>query len=139
MSAEQILSRLEKVRPRGTGQWSARCPAHDDKGPSLSIKELPDGQVLLKCFAGCETPAVVGALGLAMRDLYPPSGHAVQPHKVRGLLPARQALELIDHEANLVAVAALNTAHGVTLSEADRARLVQAATRINYLMGEVRA
>ena len=25
------------------------------------------------------------------------------------------------------------------LSEADRARLVQAATRINYLMGEVRA
>lgn len=139
MSAEQLLSRLDKVRQRGPGQWSARCPAHDDKGPSLSIKELPDGQVLLKCFAGCETQAVVGAVGLGLRDLYPHSGHAVQAHKVRGLLPARQALELIDHEANLVAVAALNAAHGVALTEADRERLVQAASRINYLMGEVRA
>ncbi len=138
MSADALLSHLERVRQRGPGQWSARCPAHDDKGPSLSIKELPDGRVLLKCFAGCEADEVVGALGMTMRDLFPPSAHGAQPARVRGLLPARQALELIDHEAQLVAVAALNAAHGVVLTDTDRARLVQAASRINYLLDEVR-
>jgi hypothetical protein len=139
MNAETLLSRLDKVRQRGPGQWSARCPAHDDKGPSLSIKELPDGRTLLKCFAGCEAHEVVGALGLALRDLFPPSGDGAQPARVRGLLPPRQALELIDHEAQLVTVAALNAANGVALSDVDRARLVKAANRINYLLGEVRA
>jgi hypothetical protein len=139
MSADALLSRLDKLRQRGPGQWSARCPAHEDKGPSLSVKELPDGRILLKCFAGCEAHEVVGALGMAMHDLFPPSGNASPPGRVRGLLPPRQALELIDHEANLVAVAALNAANGVTLTDADRARLVQAANRINYLLCEVRA
>ena len=34
--------------------WTARCPAHDDRNPSLSICETADGLLLLKCFAGCE-------------------------------------------------------------------------------------
>lgn len=138
MSAETLLSRLDKVRQRGPGQWSARCPAHDDKGPSLSIKELPDGRVLLKCFAGCEAHEVMGTLGLALRDLFPPSADCAQPARVRGLLPSRQALELIDHEARLVTVAALNVANGTVLTDTDRARLVKAANRIDYLLGEVR-
>jgi len=66
-----VLSRLDRVRRSGKG-WLARCPAHDDHTPSLSISEAADGRVLLRCHAGCETEAVVWALGLSMRDLFPP-------------------------------------------------------------------
>ena len=72
MSADVLLSLLDKVRSRGPGQWSARCPAHDDDGPSLSIKETPDGVVLVRCFAGCSVDEVVGAVGLDLADLFPP-------------------------------------------------------------------
>ncbi|HEX5687372.1 MAG TPA: DNA primase [Ideonella sp.] len=138
MTAETLLSRLEKVRQRGTDQWSARCPAHDDKGPSLSVKELSDGRVLLRCFAGCEASAVVEAVGLELADLFPPrtDGGASSLRRTR-LLPAGQALELLADEALLVAVAASNLCHGIELSEQDRARLVQAAARIAYLRDEV--
>jgi hypothetical protein len=47
----------------------ARCPAHDDQNPSLSISCGQDGRILLKCFAGCSTEAVVEALGLKFADL----------------------------------------------------------------------
>ncbi|MFC2083310.1 phage/plasmid primase, P4 family, partial [Candidatus Bipolaricaulota bacterium] len=59
---------LDGVTKSGTGQWTALCPAHDDSKPSLSISATGD-KILLHCFAGCETEAVVQALGLNMRDL----------------------------------------------------------------------
>lgn len=40
----------------------ARCPAHNDRTPSLSVTETEDGVVLLKCFAGCSQDEVMGAL-----------------------------------------------------------------------------
>ncbi len=68
---EAVLRRLEQVRKAPGSRWTARCPAHPDRSPSLSIKEGSDGRALLYCFAGCSTPDVVAALGLAMRDLFP--------------------------------------------------------------------
>jgi len=41
--AEPLLSRLKSVRPAGTDQWYAHCPAHDDHTPSLSIRETVAG------------------------------------------------------------------------------------------------
>ncbi len=52
------------------GHTMAQCPAHDDRNPSLSIREASDGTLLVKCFAGCETVDVVAALGLSMADLF---------------------------------------------------------------------
>jgi putative DNA primase/helicase len=43
-------------------QWQARCPAHDDHNPSLSICESGDGRILVHCHAGCEQSAVIDAL-----------------------------------------------------------------------------
>jgi putative DNA primase/helicase len=43
-------------------QWQARCPAHDDHNPSLSICESDDGRILVHCHAGCEQSAVIDAL-----------------------------------------------------------------------------
>ena len=40
----------------------AKCPAHDDRNPSLSVKEGSNGVVLVHCFAGCAQDSVIGAL-----------------------------------------------------------------------------
>lgn len=42
--------------------WVARCPAHDDSRPSLSIRATDDGRVLVRCFAGCHQEDVIAAL-----------------------------------------------------------------------------
>jgi hypothetical protein len=58
--------------PRGPDhKYTARCPAHQDRSPSLSVSEGRDGQALVHCFAGCTAEDVVGALGLELRDLFP--------------------------------------------------------------------
>lgn len=48
----------------------AKCPAHEDSSPSLSIATGRDGRVLLNCFGGCALADVLKALGLSMRDLF---------------------------------------------------------------------
>ncbi len=67
-SLELILARLRGVRHRNTG-WSALCPAHPDRNPSLSVREQ-NGRVLLHCFAGCSVQAICAALGLELGDLF---------------------------------------------------------------------
>jgi hypothetical protein len=52
MGAAADLAAVLNARPTGRG-WMARCPAHRDRTPSLSIREADDGRLLLKCFAGC--------------------------------------------------------------------------------------
>jgi hypothetical protein len=71
----ELLSVFQQVRPAGSG-WLARCPAHQDQRPSLSIGRGADGRWLLKCQAGCAFRSVVAAAGLEMRDLFPSTnGH----------------------------------------------------------------
>lgn len=70
MNVTDILQRLENVRNTGA-EHKAKCPAHRDSSPSLSVREGTDGRVLLYCHAGCTTEAVVEALGLRMTDLMP--------------------------------------------------------------------
>jgi hypothetical protein len=62
MNALELTQRLQ-------GRWHgaygmARCPAHEDRNPSLSVGEGRGGTVLLKCFAGCEQQRVIDALRL---------------------------------------------------------------------------
>lgn len=56
-------------KPSGDG-WTCRCPAHDDRKPSLSIREGDDGRALVNCHAGCTAKAVCGAVGLTLADLF---------------------------------------------------------------------
>jgi len=71
MNALQLVERLEGVRSTGPHRWIAKCPAHDDRSPSLAVKEADDGTVLVKCFGGCGATEVVSALGLSLKDLFP--------------------------------------------------------------------
>jgi hypothetical protein len=69
MTIDNVLARLQMIRSRGSGKWSAKCPSHSDQSPSLSIAER-DGRILLHCFAGCRASEIVKALGLRLRDLF---------------------------------------------------------------------
>lgn len=69
MTGEEFLSRLESVKPVHGGGWVARCPAHDDRNPSLSVSERGE-KILLKCHAGCDVRSIVDALGLTTSDLF---------------------------------------------------------------------
>ena len=68
MNAQTIADKLE-AKSSGPDSWMAKCPAHEDHKPSLSIKSTGD-KVLLKCFAGCTTDAVCAALGITVKDLF---------------------------------------------------------------------
>jgi len=76
MSAlDRVLDRLKNVRQKGDS-YKASCPVpthglgRGDRNPSLSIGTDAEGNVLLRCFANCETEAVVDALGLRIADLF---------------------------------------------------------------------
>jgi hypothetical protein len=131
---ERVLSALHGVRRGDRGQWIACCPAHDDKKPSLSVRESADGAVLLHCFGGCTVEEIAGALDLEMHDLFPPPEKpANAPKRTPKLLTPSQALELLDEEAQFLAVYGANLAKGVPCTEVDRKRAVRAAGRIAYI------
>jgi hypothetical protein len=65
------LAHLLHARRIGRGQWQAKCPAHDDRTPSLSIREGRGGKILIRCWAGCDTGIVLAAAGLDWAALFP--------------------------------------------------------------------
>ena len=89
MTAVEITECLH-ARRSGAG-WIARCPAHEDRSPSLSIGEGRDGRILLHCFGGCTSEAVCESLGLSLTDLFSERG-AVQP-KVRAVREAERQIQ----------------------------------------------
>jgi len=130
VSADTLLSLLDKVKRTGPDRWVARCPAHDDRGPSLAVRELEDGRVLVHCFAGCCVDEVVSAAGLEMSDLFPHRPLHDGRKRERRPFSADDALRCLDFEATLVLVAAQDVLSGKPLSEADRDRLAVAVERI---------
>jgi hypothetical protein len=74
MQVERVLGALEAhgCAPHKYGAgWRARCPAHADGTPSLSIALGRDGRMLLHCWAGCEVKAILAVLRLRWSDLFP--------------------------------------------------------------------
>jgi hypothetical protein len=130
VSAATLLSRLEGVRRNGADRWIARCPAHDDRRPSLSVRELDDGRILLHCFADCSVKDVLAAVGLEMDGLFPPRASADRLPRERRPFDALSVLCCLSSEAAIVTTAADNLAGGLALSDGDRDRLRIAAARM---------
>lgn len=127
MSAAQLIDRLDRVRQTGPGRWIARCPAHDDRSPSLSIRDADD-RTLIHCFGGCEPGDVLAAVGLHMSDLFDHPLGEFKPSRSR--IPASDLLAIVDHEI-LVAVMILDDVLVTGRIDADqRARLTECADRI---------
>ena len=70
----ELISRLDGVRRITDSRYMAKCPAHSDGDPSLSIKQLPDSRILIKCFAGCGALEVLEAICLDWGALMPDDG-----------------------------------------------------------------
>ncbi len=69
---ELITGRLDGVTG-SNGKYRARCPAHDGKNLTLSVKERADGKAQLTCYKDCTADEIMSAIGLKTRDLYPES------------------------------------------------------------------
>jgi len=137
VNCQTLLDRLDAVRQRGDGRWSARCPAHGDKTPSLSIRELEDGRILLHCFARCDIQAVTAALGIELSDLFPERlGHSLRGIKRQRLITPTQALEIINADALFIAVTACDLARQALVKESIKDKLLLAASRINLALRE---
>src|SRR5262245_55294359 len=70
MTPAENLVNLFGARRNGSG-WKAKCPAHDDRNPSLTISEGRDGCALVKCRAGCAIEDVLARVNLTTKDLFP--------------------------------------------------------------------
>lgn len=128
MEVTDILSRLSKVRGNGPGKWMACCPAHEDRTPSLSVRDA-DGRILLRCFGGCETGDVLAALGLSFSDLFAePLTHRARP--LGAGLTAMDALRSIEREAGVLVILASDIAEKKTITDEEAARAAKAAGRI---------
>ncbi len=127
-----LLDRLEAVRETGSSRWIARCPAHDDSSPSLAVRKLDDGRILLHDFGGCATTDVLASLGLELKDLYPErfTMTSLPGQRPNHWHASREALRALRQETLVVAIAAENVAGGITLSDDDRDRLILAVSRI---------
>jgi hypothetical protein len=127
-AVDKVLDRLDGVRRSGNLRWMAKCPAHLDKTPSLSIRAQDDGRVLIHCFAQCPTSDVLQAIGLDFADLFDkPLAHYLPP--IRGGFSARELLDLNAHESTVAAMLADKAMAG-TLTPTEAARLTQAAARL---------
>jgi hypothetical protein len=135
--AERFVQRLSKVKGRN-GSWTACCPAHEDKSPSLSVREADDGRVLVHCFGGCDVHAVLGAVGMDMTDLFPERDERLDQNQVtKPLKPAFYASDLLriaSFECLVVMIAAYDMRRGKKLSEEDMARLETAQQRIEEVI-----
>ena len=84
----RLLSRLDAVRAH-QGAVRARCPAHADAHPSLTLRQTADGHILVFCFAGCTAADVVAAVGLTLADLMPSHAPALPALTVASLAVAK--------------------------------------------------
>lgn len=129
---KRVIARLERVVDRGYAQFFARCPAHDDANPSLSIKVLDDGRVLLHCFAGCAIDEVLSAMQLELSDLYPNLPTPAKPATIRWNY--HDLLLLARREIQVAVIAAAHLLDGQPFNETDRDRLLAAHARLAKLL-----
>ena len=135
MSLDALLSRLEGVQRSGDG-YRARCPACGGKGRKVAVREADTGRILLHCFAGCVAADIVQAIGLQLGDLFPERLAEDTPEdRERRRRLAREsqwgaALEVLQFEARIVAIAAGEIAYGRSLTVDDYNRVCTAAERI---------
>lgn len=135
-AAEVLLARLDGVRARGRDQWAARCPAHEDRSPSLSIRAVDD-RVLVTCWAGCSALEVVNAVGLELRDLFDRRLTEAGMETVRLPPFPLERCRRIRHCALVIGLAAGDLRHGRALGVADTETLLAAYHELDRLITEV--
>lgn len=96
---DAVLSRLGQYRRVGRS-YRARCPAHDDREPSLNVREGDDGKILIRCYAGCDFREIASALDVPMSEFFPDDANGSNGHHGNGQSRARDALTLAEFAAH---------------------------------------
>ena len=138
---ENLLSRLDGVKQTTANKWLAKCPLHDDRHASFGIKLTDDGAILMHCFAGCDTGAILAVIGLSFSDLFPRrTAQDIDPMKPKLKMPrfsARELLSTLIFESTVLALAIEYLQNGIELSDVDAARVEQAKVAIDGIRQEV--
>ncbi len=128
--ASEILNRLEKVKRTGQDKWIACCPAHDDKSPSLAIRDC-NGTILLKCFGGCNVNEICSAIGINLSDLFPLSDDPKYIKQSRKGFSSWQLLHVLKTDLIRLFITA-NDLHKIeALSADDRAFISEVISNLN--------
>jgi hypothetical protein len=128
-----LLGKLQKVKSRGRDSWVACCPAHDDKSPSLKL-DIKNNKILIKCWSGCSTEDILGAVGMDFHDIMPdkPIYHRSSPGKPT--LYASDALRILKVESMIITLCASDIKHKRPIADEDYQRVLLAMERINAAM-----
>ena len=126
---DKILPLLSGVKPSGAGKWLAKCPAHDDRSPSLGIRQVEDGRLLLHCFSGCSVSDIVGAVGLTLSDLFPEDLNR-QDKPIKQAFSASMVLDALAQETLIVSMIANRMIADKDVTPKTFDRLVLAGQRI---------
>ncbi|SDY64043.1 hypothetical protein [Nitrosomonas sp. Nm33] len=124
---------------RQNGGLLAFCPGHNDrKSRSLAANIGREGQILLKCFAGCNVHEITSAMGLSVSDLFPDTSKDKYDPQSRAFFQEWQILEALAFDAAIVLIAAHRLNEGDKLPEADLKYLAEAVIRISEAISYVR-
>jgi hypothetical protein len=146
---EIVVSAIEqatgKPRRKSGDSWRVCCPSCGGGGYKVSITEGDDARALVTCFSCHDTPAVLGAAGLALRDLYAPRAWPESPAERRRASRAMQvhgwaaALDVLAAEASVILIAGRQLARWRFLGVEDDERLVLAVKRVDGAKATLRA
>lgn len=135
-----FIERLEGVKQTASDRWLAKCPSHDDRSPSLSVRDLGD-TFLVKCWAGCGGVEVIEAVGLTAADFYERHGEHTPAtdsrYRRKPYLTVRELADVLDLEFWVVLACAQNLIDG-SLSDDDVSRLYEARGRVSRVLQVVR-
>lgn len=128
MNFEDFQTRLDGVKRAGKDSVIARCPAHSDKSPSLTVKDIGD-RLLVHCFAGCSSHDVVSSLGLELSDLFP---ERLETHRlIKKRFMPHDVIKCLAGETLFMVMCADALAKGEILPDSDLKRLRICHKRFN--------
>lgn len=128
---DRLLPLLDRVKRTGPNTWIASCPTREDRHPSMTIRELDDGRILLHDFGGDSTGEILAAVNLTFSDLFPDRPLDQRGKPERRPFPAADCLRAVAFEATIVALAGAAIIAGEPFNQFDKDRLLIAVGRIN--------
>lgn len=136
-ATDALLARLDRVKSTGPDAWIASCPAHEDKRPSLSVRQTDD-RVLVHCWAGCAAGEVVAAVGLELRDLFErdesKTNHGLHVPRRPPLPSSRELVALLEYDLSVIDIAAGTLERGEALTADDSATLINAIADVRRIL-----
>lgn len=136
----ELSTKLDKFRRLSEGRYSACCPVHGDKTPSLGISLKPGGIWVMHCFScGANGQAVCDSLGIDVTALFPPSDNPRYEKQPRIGFSAWQLLHCLQSDLVRLLIVANELKTNQALSSEDRDFIAGLVLRLNdglqYLEG----